>query len=161
MSLSDYSSLEKEIRDAPEPKVLPVGTEVKVRIIAVREGLSAKNNNAKYYQPVYDVPDNPLVIEWNDFLWDLADRGKLDEKKQVKAIRRFKMFAECFGLDFSRPFSWTEDLIGLTGWMIVGVQHDAQYGDKNSVSKYVAGSTPQARAQSAASSVAVDDDIPF
>jgi len=32
MGLTDYSNLEQEIKDAPEPKILTAGTEVKARI---------------------------------------------------------------------------------------------------------------------------------
>jgi len=137
MSLVDYTDLEKEITDAPEPKVLPRGTEVKARIINVREGISDKNG-AKWYQPVFDVPDDPMVIEFNDFFWDLADRDKLDPKSAQRALYKFKQFASAFGIDYSKPFSWTDDLVGLEGWLIVGVRKDDEYGDQNTVSKYVA-----------------------
>lgn len=159
MSLVDYSDLEKEIKEAPEPVVLPKGTEVKARIISVKSGVSS-TNQAKYYMPQFDIPDNVLVTEFNDFLWDLVDRHKLTPKQQARALRRFKVFAESFGIDYAKPFSWDE-LVGLEGWMIVGYKTDAEYGDKNTVSKYVAGSTPQARAQFAASQPDSSDDIPF
>ena len=136
--LTDYSDLEKEIEDAPEPSILPRGSEVKARIIAMRDGISEKND-AQWYMPVFDVPDNPLAMEFNDFFWDLADRAKLDEKSQQRSLRKFKMFAQAFGIDYSKPFSWTDDLVGLTGWVILGVKKDDEYGDKNTVSKYVAG----------------------
>ena len=138
MSLTDYSDLEREISDAPEPKILPRGSEVKARIINVREGISDKNG-AQWYTPVFDVPDDPTVMEFNDFFWDLADRDKLDDKSQFRAMRKFKLFAGAFGLDYSRPFSWTDDLIGLTGYVILGVRKSDEYGDQNTVSKYVAG----------------------
>ena len=136
MSLADYSDLEKEIADAPEPKVLPRGSEVKARIINVREGISDKND-AQWYMPVFDVPADPMVVEFNDFFWDLLDRDKLDPKQQARSMRKFKTFAEAFGLDYSRPFSWTDDLIGLEGWVILGVRKSDEYGDQNTVSKYV------------------------
>lgn len=138
MSLTDYSELEKEISDAPEPKILPRGSEVKARIIAVREGISDKNN-AQWYQPVFDVPDDPMVIEFNDFFWDLADREKLDAKSAQRALYKFQKFAAAFSLDYSRPFSWEDDLIGLEGWVILGIRKSDEYGDSNSVTKYVVG----------------------
>jgi len=138
MSLTDYSDLEGEIKDAPEPKILARGSEVRARIINVREGVSDKNG-AQWYQPVFDVPDDPMVIEFNDFFWDLADRSKLDPKSAQRALYKFQKFAEAFGLDYSRPFSWTDDLLGLEGWVILGVRKSDEYGDQNTVSKYVAG----------------------
>lgn len=138
MSLSDYSDLEKAIENAPEPKTLPRGAEVKARIIAMRTGVSEKNG-AKWYQPVFDVPSEPSAIEFNDFFWDLIDATKLDEKSKVRAFRKFKTFAEAFEIDYSKPFSWEDDLVGMSGWVILGVRKTDEYGDQNTVSKYVAG----------------------
>lgn len=139
MSLVDYTDLEKDIADAPEPKILPRGSEVKARIIAVRGGISEKNN-CQWYQPVFDVPDDPMVIEFNAFFWDLADaKGKIDDKQFQRALNTFKNFASAFGIDYSRPFSWDDDLLGLEGWMILGVKKDDEYGDSNTVKKYVVG----------------------
>ena len=138
MALTDYSDLEKEITEAPEPKILPKGSEVKARIISIRSGISDKND-AQWYQPVFDVPSEPLAKEFNDFFWDLLDRNKLDEKSAARSIRKFKMFATAFDIDFTKPFDWEEDLIGLEGWIILGVKKDDEYGDSNTVSKYVAG----------------------
>lgn len=137
--LTDYSDLEKDISNAPEPKTLPRGAEVKARIIAVRSGISEKNN-CQWYSPVFDVPADPMVIEFNDFFWDLADaRNKIDDKQFQRALNKFKNFASAFGLDYSRPFSWEDDLIGLEGWVILGMRKSDEYGDQNTVSKYVAG----------------------
>jgi len=134
--LADYSDMENEIANAPEPKTLPRGSEVKARIINVREGVSEKND-CQWYQPVFDVPSDPLVNEFNDFFWDLADRDKLDDKSAARAMTKFKNFATAMGLDYSRPFDWIEDLIGLEGWVILGVKKSDEYGDQNTVSKYV------------------------
>jgi len=135
MSISDYSDLEKEIADAQEPTVLPKGTEVKCRIITVREGISEKND-CQWYSPVFDVPDEPLAAEFNDFMWDL-DANKLTPKDYARALAKFKQFAAAFGIDYSRPFSWTDDLIGKEGWAILGVKKSDEYGDQNTVKKFV------------------------
>lgn len=135
--LTDYSDLEKEISNAPDPKVLPKGSEVKARIIAVREGISDKNG-AQWYSPVFDVPKEPLAIEFNDFFWDLADLDKLDDKAKPRALRKFKIFAQAFGIDYSKPFSWTDDLIGKEGWILLGTKDSEDYGKQNTVAKYLA-----------------------
>lgn len=136
MSLSDYSGLEREIANAPEPKILPRGAEVKARIIAVRTGVSDKNG-ATWYQPVFDVPSDPMVTEFNAFFWDLADRDKIEAKQSARNMTAFKNFAAAFGLDYSRPFSWEDDLVGLEGWVILGVKKSDEYGDQNTISKFV------------------------
>lgn len=136
--LSDYTDLEKEIAEAPDPKTLPRGSEVKARIINVREGISDKNG-CQWYTPVFDVPNDPMIIEFNDFFWDLADRDKLEPKAAARSLNKFQKFAAAFDLDYSRPFSWEDDLIGLEGWVILGVRKSDEYGDQNTVSKYVTG----------------------
>jgi len=138
MSLTDYSDIEKDIANAEEPKILPRGTEVKARIIAVRTGVSDKNG-ATWYQPVFDVPDEPMVQEFNAFFWDLADRDKIEEKQVARNMSAFKNFAKAFGIDYSKPFDWEEDLVGKEGWVILGVKKSDEYGDQNTVSKYVTG----------------------
>lgn len=134
--LADYTDLEKEIAEAPELKTLPRGSEVKARIVSVRSGVSDKND-AQWYQPVFDVLADPLVNEFNDFFWELADRDKLEPKSAARSMTKFKNFAAAFDLDYSRPFDWIEDLVGLEGWVILGVRKSDEYGDQNTISKYV------------------------
>ena len=137
--LVDYTDLEKEISNAPEPKILPKGSEVKARIVAVRSGVSDKNN-CQWYQPIFDVPDDPMVIEFNDFFWDIVDaKDKIEDKQYQRNLNHFKNFASAFGVDYSRPFSWDDDLIGLEGWVILGVKKDDEYGDSNTIRKYIVG----------------------
>ena len=135
MAMSDYSDLEKEIGGAPEPKMLPVGTEVKARIISVRSGVSDKND-CTWYQPVFDVPADPMVSEFNDFMWEL-NKDKLTPKQFARELYKFKQFATAFGIDYSRPFSWEDDLPGKEGWVILGIKKSEEYGDQNNVKKYV------------------------
>ena len=94
MSLSDYSSMEQEIRNAPEPKVLPKGSEVKARIISVNTGVSEKQKSygARWYMPLFDVPDDPIVKEFNTFIWDPLDHGKIDPKQAARNADIFNKF---------------------------------------------------------------------
>jgi hypothetical protein len=137
MSLIDYSDMEQEILDAQEPTVLPKGTEVKVRIIQVRSGTSEKND-ADYLMPMYEVQGEgmEMVKEVSDFMWVL-DRDNLPAKDYARALDQFKKFAKCFGIDLSRPFDPDEDLIGLEGWVILGLRKSEEYGEQNTVSKYI------------------------
>ena len=89
--------------------------------------------------PVFDIPSEPMAIEFNDFFWDLKDRNKLDAKQAQKSVYKFKKFAASFGIDYSRPFSWTDDLVGKEGWVILGVKKDDEYGEKNTIQKYISG----------------------
>jgi len=138
MTISDYSDLEKEIKNAPEPQILPAGTEVKGRIVKVDGGISEKNN-AEWHSVTYDVPNEVLCPMFNDFFWELSDHDKIDPKQYQQSLRQFKTFAEAFNLDYSRPFSWEDDLPGLEGWMILKVVKDkkGEYPDRNGVAKYI------------------------
>ena len=153
MSLTDYSKLEVEIKNAPEPTVLKKGTEVKARIIAVRTGVTEKEDSdyygISYFSVVFDTPDEPLAKEFSDFFWDLSDLENLknvSEKAAAGALRHFRSFAEAFGIDYSRPFNIEDDLPGKEGWLIVGIKKSDEYGDQNTVQKYLAsggaGSSP-------------------
>ena len=138
--LTDYSSMEGEITNAPEATVLKKGTEVRARIIGVRSGISESENynGISWFSVSFDAPNEPLAKEFNDFFWDLADREKLSEKDQARALRKFRNFAEAFSIDYSRPFSWEDDLPGHSGWLIVGVKKSDEYGEQNTVQKYLA-----------------------
>ena len=137
MSLVDYSDIAEEIEGAQEPITLKAGTEVKARIISVRTGTSEKND-CEWWTPVFDVPDEPMVKEFNDFFWQL-DKSKLDPKQYARTLFQFQQFTKAFGLDLSRPFDLEEDLIGLEGWLIVGTRKSEEYGEQNTVKKYIAG----------------------
>lgn len=138
--LTDYTDLESEIGDAEEPKVLPTGTEIKARIVSVSSGISEseKFNGCTWHQVWYDVPDEPMTISFSDFFWRL-DKALLDASSYAKSLYQFQTFAAAFGIDYSRPFDWEDDLPGKDGWMIVGIgKDDPTYGRKNTVKKYVA-----------------------
>ena len=137
MALTDYSEFEKEIEGAEEPKMLPAGTEVKARIISIRSGTSDKND-CEWYSPVFDVPDKPMVMEFNDFYWEL-DREKLTAKDMERGLYKFQQFAKCFNIDYSRPFDKEDEWPGKEGWVILGVKKSEEYGDQNTVKKYVVG----------------------
>ncbi len=135
--LTDYSNIESEITGAEEPKTLPVGSEVKIRIIGVRSGTSA-TNDCVWYSPIFDVPEDPMVMEFSAFFWEL-DQTKLNAKSYARSVYQFKQFATCFGIDYSRPFSWEDDLVGLEGWAILGIKKSDEYGDQNTVKKFISG----------------------
>ncbi len=135
MSLSDYSALEQRIANAPEPVVLPKGTEVKARIVNVRTGID--KNELRYFMPIFDVPDEELVKEFSHYFTDLVDIEKLTVKQGNAALRQFKLFAEAFGIDYSKPFDF-EEFISLEGWVIVGVQKTDDYGEQNTVNRFIA-----------------------
>lgn len=142
MSIMDFSTMEEEIKNAPEPHILAKGTEAQVRVIGVNEGMSDKNG-ARWFMPRFDYPSDPMVKEFTQFFWNPLDSAKLTEKQKQMNNYSFKQFCACFGVDLSKPFAF-EDLIGKEGWVIVGVQKSDEYGEQNTISKYVTGSADSA-----------------
>jgi len=132
--LTDYSDLEEEIMNAPEPIVLPRGSEVKLRIVNHVEG---EGEFGIWHQLVFDVPSNPLVSEIRRFVNDPNDARNAKERIRQKVNRNFGYFVKCFDIDISR-FDW-DDLISLEGWAILGVKKSDEYGYQNTISKFVTG----------------------
>lgn len=136
MALIDYSDMQDDIQNAQEPTVLPKGSEVKVRIIQVRTG--EDKNGKDYFMPVMEALGDgmEMVKEFSDFHY-ILDPEALTSKEFARSKNKFKLFAWCFGFDFSRPFDPEDDLVGLEGWVIVGISKSDEYGEQNTISKYV------------------------
>jgi hypothetical protein len=141
MALTDYSSMEGEIKNAPEPTAIKKGTEVRARIIGVRTGVVEKEGDYTgfdYFSVSYDAPDEPLAKEFSDFFWDLSNRARMSEKDFMGALRKFRSFAEAFGIDYSKPFNMEDDFPGKVGWLITGKPKESdEYGLQTTVAKYV------------------------
>ena len=142
MSLTDYSALEKDIKDAPEMEILPKDTEAKLRIVKVDTGViddEAKNSfGAEWHSITFDIPSEVNCPMFNHFMWDLGSKDKVDPKQYQQALRDFRDFAEAFNIDYSRPFDW-EAFAGLEGWAILKVVKDktGEYPDKNGIKKFI------------------------
>ena len=136
MSLLDLTGIIDEINDAEEPTYLEKGTEANLRIVSVRTGTSDKNG-CDWFSPMYEVMDHPLAMEFNSFLW-APDKDKLTPKQYARALYDIKVFAKAFGIDLSKPIDYEDDLPGNTGWAILGVQKDEEYGDRNTIGKFIA-----------------------
>jgi hypothetical protein len=141
MALTDYSSMEGEIKNAPDPTAIKAGVEVKARIIGVRTGTVEKEGDYtgfEYFSVSYDAPDEPTAAEFSDFFWDLSNRDRMSEKDFLRALRKFRSFAEAFGIDYSKPFDLEDDLPGKVGWLITGKPKvSEEYGAQTTVSKYL------------------------
>lgn len=142
MTMSDYSDLEQEIRNAPDLRILPKDTEVRARIVSVQTGESDKTDSgmeARYFIVTFDVPSDPLCPMFSTFFWDLEDKDKIGAKGYQDLIRALRDFSAAFGIDLGRPFSWEDDLPGLEGDVVLAVKKDktGEYPDKNTIRKYI------------------------
>ena len=135
-SMLDLTDMIDEVENAEEPTTAPKNSEQKLRIISVRTG-EAGENNCPYFSPVYDIPDMPMAKEFSDFFW-VPKRDKLTEKQFARALYAIKVFAQCFDIDLSSPIDYEDDLTGKEGWAILGVKKDDDYGEQNTIRKYIA-----------------------
>lgn len=132
--LTDYTDLEEAIMNAPEPIILPRGSEEKVRIINHAEG---EGEYGTWHNLTFDIPSEPLAKEIRKFINDPLQAQNAEEKIKQGVNRNFGYFVKCFDIDISR-FDW-DGLVGLEGWAILGVKKDDEYGDSNTISKFVVG----------------------
>ena len=124
---------EMDVTDVVEPTVLPAGEEAKIRITAVKAD-NDKNGNP-YFLPTFEVADDPSVKEFTKFY--SVPRGDMDAKKLNNSKLAIKRLCEAMDIDPTKPFD-TDSLIGRECWAILGIEENAEYGDKNYIKKFIA-----------------------
>jgi len=127
------SLLDIDVTDAPEPKVVPANEEYKLRIIDVTT--DRDKNDEPYLFPRFEVVDEPLAKDFTKFL--RLPHGELSEKELIRVRSDLRKFLEAFELP--NPFKGDPtDMKGKTGWAILGVGEDEQYGEQNYIKKFIA-----------------------
>lgn len=121
------------IADAPEPKVVPAGEEYKLRILDCRQDID--KNQHPYIMPRFDVDSEPHAKDFTCFIG--LQHDEMDEKERFRARSDLRKFLEAFGLPTSGQLD-IEDMKGKTGWAILGVKEDDQYGEQNTIRKFIA-----------------------
>lgn len=119
-----------------EPKAVPPG-EYKLAIIGVRSGVTAEAKGAKnYWQPQLEIVGEPHAKDFTHFLF-VPDPRHLTPKQFETAKWRLNQFMQCFGLDYSRPFTPAEDWIGAEGWAVLDRRSVPTYGLQNSIEELI------------------------
>jgi hypothetical protein len=145
MSAFDLSKLEKTADKLPEPEILEKGTQVEVKIISVKVAVSEKTGKT-YVSPFFEVvSDDPshLYNDFSGFLWEpnslteAYERGELSLKEYSRGVKQFVAFCKAFDIPLDKEVDLETDLIGKTGFVIVGVRTSDEYGTQNTVSQYV------------------------
>ena len=134
-SMLDLTDLQDEIENAEEPIIAEADTEQHLRIVSVRTG-EAGEKNCPYFAPTFEVMDAPLIKEFNQFMW-VPDKDKLTPKQYKRSLWEMQCFIKAFDVDISSPIDYNDDLPGLTGWAILGVRDSNEYGEQNTIKKYV------------------------
>ena len=139
MSLLDLTNQMDEIEGAEEPTVAETGEEYKLRIIGCREGDRVDKNTGnkiKYFAPLFEIVDAPMVKEFSGFQ-DVPNKEAMTEKQYKRSLYGIKIFAKCFGIDLARPIDYEDDLPGFEGWAILGSKTSDDYGEQNTIRKYI------------------------
>ena len=138
-SMMDLTDLQDEIENAEEPTIAETGEEHHLRIISVGTGTSKSDEgkDRKWFSPVFEVIGAPMVKEFNTFFWQ-PDKENLTAKQYERALYSIQVFAASFDIDLSRPIDFNDDLPGKVGWAILGSKKDDEYGEKNTIRKFVA-----------------------
>jgi len=118
--------------DAQEPKVAPAGEEFEIRVVEVKTG--DNKHGDPYFIPVFEIPSDPSVKEFSKYY--SIPTESMDAKKLNNSILGIKRLCEALGVPLSDEFN-TDSLIGMQGWAILGIEKDAEYGDKNYVKKFL------------------------
>jgi len=118
--------------DAQEPKVAPAGEEFEVRVVEVKTG--DNKHGDPYFISVFEIPSDPSVKEFSKYY--SIPTESMDAKKLNNSILGIKRLCEALGVPLSDEFN-TDSLIGMQGWAILGIEKDAEYGDKNYVKKFL------------------------
>lgn len=133
-SMLDLTGLVDEIENAEEPTIAEGGSEQKLRIISVRTG--EDKNGDDYFMPVFEIVDMPMGKEFSHFFY-VPNKEKLSEKQFARSLYAIKVFAKCFDIDISRPVDYEDDLPGHQGWAILGTRKSDDYGEQNTIRKYI------------------------
>jgi hypothetical protein len=130
MPIIDFS--EFDLDNIPELKILPAGTECKLRILDVNT--KPDRNGDLMLQVRLDIADEPLTKE---VYWQCHFPKNTMPEKRVAMLKDFlSQFCEAF--DISKTASNdTSEWLGREGWAILGVRTDAKYGDSNEVNRWM------------------------
>ncbi len=125
--------LEINLDDVVEPRTVDADEEVELRIVDVRK--DTDKNGYPYYLPRFEVVGDDYAKEFTQFV--RIPHSDLNAKESNNAKYRLKVFFDTFDIDYSRGVS-TEDMVGKTGWAILGVRdNDFTNEEENYVKRFI------------------------
>ena len=80
------------------------------------------------------IEGEPLAKPLRD--WLQLPNGNDDEGSKNRKLLKLSAFCKCFEYDFSAGIE-TEDLPGLSGRVILGLENSEEFGDQNRVRRYL------------------------
>jgi len=127
----DLSSV--NLNDTFEPTVHPDGEEVELRIVSFMK--SKDKNGNPFIMPFFEISDDPYSKEFGSYM--PLPNETMSPKERNKATLDIGNFSSAFGIDFSQQLDIKNDLVGKSGWVILGVGKDQDGNPVNKVRKYI------------------------
>ena len=115
-----------------EPKAVPEG-EYQLRIINAEIKASQKTGG-NYLNVTMEIIDDAEAKNINHIM--MFPTPADDKKKTNSRLFAIQNFLKAFDADISGSLD-AKDLIGNTGWAILRVEEDQEYGERNTVRKFV------------------------
>lgn len=81
-----------------------------------------------------EIPAEPLAADVSTWL-SLPD-AQDDEKTRNRKGLQLKRFCTCFGVPLEGTIE-AQDLVGMTGWVVLGTKDDPQYGRQHVIKSYL------------------------
>jgi len=124
-----------DLDDAQELKPVRSNEEVKLQVIDVR--CDRDKNDNPYIMPTFEILDFPTAKNFTKYLALPTD--EMDAKKKNNAALALRKFFKAFEIDYSGGQLNIEEIIGATGWAILGVDEneDSEYGPQNYVKRFL------------------------
>lgn len=130
------SFIDLALDQTPELSVVPPDQEYQLKIVKVTakvsKGEATSGQNLLLF--LFSLPEEPdtRMITYPVML----PSSELDEADNNDRKRQLKRVLEAFDWDVSKGFN-PDELVGLTGWAVLGVESDPQYGEQNKIKAFV------------------------
>lgn len=126
--------LDFNLSDVTDEKVLPPG-EHAIKIIDASHEVS-KNSGNPMLRLIIGITDEEDVA--NIFHYIVLPGKEDDDSTRNRKLRRFRDFITAIGMDISGPVD-TDLIKGQTGWAMLKEEDDAEFGQRNTISRFSAG----------------------
>lgn len=131
----NLSDDELGLNETFEPTVMDKGEEAELRIVSFTSGQDKNGDN--YIMPFFEVVEDPHCKEFGDYM-KIPNADKMSSKELNKARLRIAAWKEAFDIP-NDTLDIKNDVIGKTGYAILGVGTDQEDQPINKVNKYTNG----------------------
>ena len=124
--------LDVDTTNAPEITIAEGGKEYNITWLG---GIIGNDKNGHpYFMPRFEIVGEPYKKDFTRY-HALPYEG-MPEKDHARALDELSKFKQCFGIDPSARIDVENDP-PLTGWGILGAKEDAEFGEQNTLRKYI------------------------